>query len=283
MRPRLDAATLLAFALAAAPAAAQTATVQAVQYPAWLDRGGATVPLAPGTRLQPKDRLRTGANARVRLQLAEGSAVKLGERAEFVIARAEPRGVFSAALEVLRGAFRFTTAAIARAGRRDVTIKVKHVTVGIRGTDLWGKSTAERDFVVLLEGRITVGSEGFAEQALTTPLERYEKRAGAAPERLMTEAAVVQEFAKETEPSADGAGAVPDGKWRVEIPVAEGRDAALAVNRALRGAGYPSEVATAQGRTFVQVLGLAGEPQARALAAALRPLAGGAEPGVRGP
>jgi len=68
-------ASLLAFH---APAHAQPAVVEAVQYPAWLERGGNAVPLTPGTALQSRDRLRTGANARVQLKLPEGSAVKLG-------------------------------------------------------------------------------------------------------------------------------------------------------------------------------------------------------------
>ena len=98
------------------------------------------MPLTPGTALQAHDRLRTGANARVQLRLSEGSAVKLGENAQFVIERAEDRGIFRAALSVIAGAFRFTTAA-GKGRTRDVSIKVKNVTVGIRGTDLWGKST----------------------------------------------------------------------------------------------------------------------------------------------
>src|ERR1700704_3690941 len=88
-------ASLLAFA---AGASAQPAVVEAVQYPAWLERGGNAVPLTPGTRLQAQDRLRTGDNARVELKLPEGSAVKLGQNAEFVFEKAEDRGFFKATL-----------------------------------------------------------------------------------------------------------------------------------------------------------------------------------------
>src|SRR5437763_17127822 len=101
-----------ALAAVAGAARAETARVEAVQYPAWLERGGAAVPLTPGTRLQSNDKLRTGANARVQLQLGEGSAVKLGENAQFVIGKVEERGIFHAALAVLSGAFRFTTDAV---------------------------------------------------------------------------------------------------------------------------------------------------------------------------
>jgi hypothetical protein len=94
--------------------------VEAVQYPAWLERGGNAVPLTPGTTLQAQDRLRTGGNARVELKMPEGSAVRLGENAQFVFDRgADDRGVFRAAMSVLAGAFRFTTTR--RAGARSAT------------------------------------------------------------------------------------------------------------------------------------------------------------------
>src|SRR5687767_1205250 len=128
-----------------APAAAwgQHAQVEAVQYPAWLVRGGQAVPLSPGIVLQPQDTVRTGENARVQLRLSEGSTVKLGERARFQVERAQDRGVFEATLSVLAGAFRFTGQALGK--KRDISIKVRNATAGIRGTDLWGKSTEERD------------------------------------------------------------------------------------------------------------------------------------------
>src|SRR3981081_2103631 len=105
--------------LGAAFAHAQPAVVEAVQYPAWLEREGRAVPLTPGIALQPRDQLRTGGNARVQLKLSEGSAVKLGENAQFTVERVEDRGVFRAALLVVAGAFRFTTDKLAPSRQRD--------------------------------------------------------------------------------------------------------------------------------------------------------------------
>ena len=259
--------------LAASAVRAQLAVVEAVQYPAWLERGGNAVPLTPGMPLEARDRLRTGGNARVQLKLAEGSAVKLGENAQFVIERAEERGVFRAALAVVAGAFRFTTRAIGGPGR-DVSIKVKHVTVGIRGTDLWGKSTDERDWVVLIEGRITVGAQGHPQVALEQPLDLYQKPRNADPEVTKIDPRQLEEWARETELSADGAAARAGGRWRMVAAVKPRRDDALALRSALRAAGYPAEVVAKEGYFLVQVAGLAGESEARALMAGLR--------GVRG-
>ena len=270
MRSLLLAASLLTSALAHA----QPAVVEAVQYPAWLERGGNAVPLTPGTALEAKDKLRTGGNARVRLRLAEGSAVKLGENAQFVIERAEDRGLFTAALSVLAGAFRFTTDALSKQRGRNVAVKVKNVTVGIRGTDLWGKSTPDRDWVVLLEGKIEVGSAGNPIVTLDKPLDLYQKPRDAKPEVTRADEKVVEEWSLETEMSRDGAAAQPGGKWRTVAAVKRQREDARALVRTLRAAGYPAEIAVKGSLFIVQVSGLAGESEARALMSNIRPLRG---------
>ena len=271
---KISLAMLPAALLFAAFANAQGAVVEAVQYPAWLERAGHAVPLTPGTTLQAKDKLRTGENARVRLQLAEGSAVKLGQNAQFVIERADDGNIFRAALSVIAGAFRFTTDSGAKDRARNVAIKVKNVTVGIRGTDLWGKSTAERDWVVLLEGKISVGSEGNPTVALDKPLDFYQKPREGAPEVSKADAKVVEEWARETEMSADGAAASKAGRWRVVAAVKPKREDARALVRELRSAGYPGEIVPKGGQFLVQVSGLAGEAEARALMSNVRSIKG---------
>ena len=261
-------------------ACAQPAVVEAVQYPAWLERGGNAVPLAPGTALQPQDRLRTGANARVQLKMSEGSAMKLGENAQFVFDRSDDRGVFRATLSVLAGAFRFTTDALRKGQRRDIAIKVKNVTAGIRGTDLWGKSTGERDLVCLLEGKISVGAEGHPTVTLDQPLDFYQKPRGGAPAVAKVDPKQIEQWKLETEISPDGAAARKGGKWRVMAATFRTRDEALALNRALRSGGYPSEVTPREGAFAVVIAGLAGESEARALMANLRTVNGVAVPVV---
>jgi len=272
-----------ALAAVAGASRAETARVEAVQYPAWLERGGAAVPLTPGTRLQSNDKLRTGANARVQLQLGEGSAVKLGENAQFVIGKVEDRGIFHAALSVLSGAFRFTTDALRKSQRRDISIQVKNVTAGIRGTDLWGKSTGERDLVCLLEGKISVGAEGHPQVTLDQPLDFYQKPRDGAPAVAKVDAKQVEIWARETEISPDGPAARQGGKWRVVAAKFPTRDEALQLNRVLRGSGYPSEVSKTGDASAVIVPGLAGEAEARAIMANLRTIPGVLAPTVLAP
>ena len=269
----------LAALMTAGAALAQPATVEAVQYPAWLERGGRLVPLTPGTTLQALDGVRTGNNARVQLRLAEGSAVKLGENAQFLVERAQDGGVFRAALSVISGAFRFTSREVRK---RDIAIKVKNVTAGIRGTDLWGKSTEERDLVCLIEGNITVGSAGHPNVTLDKPLDFYQRPRDGDPVVAKVDPQQLEIWGAETEIPNGGAAARAGGKWRVVAAVFEERDKALAFNRRVRANGYPAEVAKSEDKFAVQVPGLASEADARALMGNLRGIPGVALPHVKG-
>ena len=260
---------------------AQGAVVEAVQYPAWLERGGAAVPLTPGTTLRAADQLRTGANARVQIKMGEGSTVKLGENARFSIDRSDDRGVFRAALSVLSGAFRFTTDAVRKAQRRDISIKVKNVTAGIRGTDLLGKSTDERDLVCLLEGKISVGSEGHPTVTLDQPLDFYQRPRDGMPSVAKVDEKQIAVWAQETEMSPEGAGARVGGDWRVTVAAFPSRDDALVLNRRVRAMGYPSNIASREGAFLVEIGGLAGESESRALIANLRSIPGVSMPVIQ--
>ena len=260
----------LAAGLLSLAARAHDAVVEAVQYPAWLERGGSTVPLTPGTSLQPNDRLRTGGNARVQLKLSEGSSVKLGENAKFQVEHIENKGIFRATLSILTGAFRFTTDALRKATARDVSIKVKNVTAGVRGTDLWGKSTDERDIVCLLEGKISVGAEGHGSVTLDQPLDFYQKPRDGTPQVAKVDQKQIDQWSAETEIPKDGAAARAGGRWRVVAATFAQRDDALALNRRLRSSGYPATLSQEAKGYVVQVPGLAGESEARALMANLR-------------
>ncbi len=144
-------------------AGARTLTVEAVVSPAWVEHaGGGREPLVPGTELRNGDRVLTGSGARALLRMAEGSAIKLGENASLGVDRLADKGIaasriVSGVLDVAQGAFRFTTRVSgAPCASRDLNIRIATVTAGIRGTDLWGKSSTECDVVCLIEGRIFV-------------------------------------------------------------------------------------------------------------------------------
>lgn len=268
---------LAGLAMAGAAAAAPQASVESVQYPAWLERGGAAVPLAPGIALQPNDRLRTGASARARVRLADGSTVKLGEKAVFAFERGRSDGLLRNTLRVLAGAFRYTSFGGARG--TSPAIRVRNVTIGIRGTDLWGKSTDERDLVCLIDGAIGVSSPGNPEVRLDKPLDFYQLPRGGEPAVDKVSEAQLAEWALETEMQADGAVGKAGGAWRVVAARTEQRNDALALGRSLRAAGFPARLVEDGPGSFATVVaGLESEAAAKALAANLRASGGVAEP-----
>src|SRR6185503_8925002 len=155
------------------------ATVEGVQMPAWVERAGQRTPLAPGMELRGGDQVVTGPGARLVVKLSEGSLVKLGENGSLRFAELSPgRDLFRAALNVLEGAFRFTTDALSKGRKREVSVRVAQVTAGIRGTDLWGRSRAGNEIVCLIEGEIEVAADGEQPVAMNQPLQFYRRESG---------------------------------------------------------------------------------------------------------
>ena len=281
-------------ALGAAQAqAAPAAVVEGVQMPAWLERavsgGIRRIPLAPGMELRGGDEVKTGAGSRLYIKLAEGSLVKLGENASLKLLELQPErgGLFRAALNVLVGAFRFTTDILAKERRREVSIRVATVTAGIRGTDLWGKSDrADRQIVCLIEGRIEVGAEGEAPVTMDQERQFYQREKGQTKPLGFVEPVQLAQWAQQTE-IADGQGAARrGGKWRVTLASVGTQNEALSVYDQVRTAGYAAEIhpLKAGGKRVyvVRISRLPTKADAEALAAQLRGMHGVEEPKVSG-
>lgn len=228
-------------------AMAGPARVEAVQFPAWVERGAVKKPLLPGQELAGGDRITTGVGARVFLQMPEGSRVKLGENVTFVVERINnddgKRGVFRAALGVLKGAFRFTTDSVAKDNRREVDIHVATVTAGIRGTDLWGKAADDKDLVCLLEGKIAVHAEGQPEQQMEQALTFYVAPKGEAPLPVApVDMDKLKQWAVETELQANAGENRAAGGWQLLLAQQKRQADALALYDQLRSSGYPARI-----------------------------------------
>jgi hypothetical protein len=272
---------LMVLMMVAVPGLARTLTVEAVVSPAWVERaGGAREPLQPGATLNDGDRVLTGRGARALLRVAEGSAVKLGENARLQVDRMADRGVaaervVSGALDVLQGAFRFTTRLFGSPqARRDINVRIVTVTAGIRGTDFWGKSSPDRDVVCLIEGRIYVQHQ---EQAFTMqePLSFFiAGRDGSRQPVAPVPQEQLQEWAAETEIAPASGASRSGGKHRLTLAAAVDRDTAAALAQRLRAEGYPLRLRAyrdAAGLRYeAYFAGLASAEDAAALADALR-------------
>jgi hypothetical protein len=259
----------LAFAATSATAASPIGKIDSLVSPAFLERGGLSVPASAGTDLYAGDKLRTGRGARLLLQLGEGSAVRLGENAVFEVNQAERRGgVFNAALSVVEGAFRFTTRAATKLQPRDVRISVaRNATIGIRGTDLWGRGRNDKDIVCLIEGKIDVTGNNNKTLRLDQPLQFFQSTRTAPPEPIgFIDPKQLGEWAKETD-IPEGMGANEKGNWKLVIASFGSRDAMLSTSRRLRDAGYPIEKSANNTLTLSRV---ASEKEANDMAARMK-------------
>ncbi len=258
-------------------------TVEGVVSPAWIEHAdGSREPLAVGAPVENGERIETGPGSRVLLRMGEGSAVKLGEDARFAAERLqrESRGgssLWSGSLDVLRGAFRYSTALVAGVrAERDLTIRVNTLVAGIRGTDVWGKAELARDVVVLIEGRITVKRAG-QDVALVEPRSLVAApRAGGAPPVTRISLDELRGLAEQTEMLAGAGGARLGGRSRVVVITSVDETYARSLHARLRESGYPAQLRMleAEGSPLYQVfLGqLGGEREARTLAQRLRAL-----------
>jgi hypothetical protein len=232
--------------IAPVPAAARNLTVEGVVSPAWVERGGKREPLTVGMQLNDKDRLVTGERARVMLRMSEGSAVKMGENATLALdnltekKNAENNPVVGASLDVVKGAFRFTTGIFGKPrGERNVSVKISTITAGIRGTDVWGRSNIEQDLICLLEGRVTVRHDR-QEFVMDEPLQFFvaprnapPKPAGKVPQKQ------IDEWSQETE-ITEGQGATrAGGRVRVEVLRTSDANAVRRLEIRLKEAGFP--------------------------------------------
>jgi hypothetical protein len=243
--------TLGLSALVPGLAAAQpAAVVEGVQMPAWVERADAggmrKIPAVPGMQLKAGDKLVTGGGSRLQVKLAEGSTVKLGENGSLQLRELEPsKSLFKAALGVLEGAFRFTTDALAKNRKREVSISVATVTAGIRGTDLWGKSAPNRQVVCLIEGKIEVGAQGEAAVTMDQPMQFYRRENDVTQPVGFTDNAELARWAAETEIEKGRGAARRGGKWQVTLASGSNMDAVLKVYEKVRAAGYGAELGSA--------------------------------------
>ena len=228
-------------------AIADGAKVKALQMPAWLERDGNLIALKPGLRVQSGDKVSTGANARLLLEMDEGSLLKLGEKAELnfdkLIRTEEKQGLFEAVLRLAKGAFRFTTTTLGKAQKRQVNVRIGAITVGIRGTDIWGNSKIDKDILCLIEGKITAQRAGEPEFEMHDPLSFYivPKNKPALPVAPVPDAKLAK-WAAETE-LQNGSGVLNiDGKWAVNLMSLASESAAKPIIASLTAAGFPAEI-----------------------------------------
>ena len=234
---------------APAPAAQPPAgsTVTAVQSPAWLLHAGVPAPLMPGMQVGDGDTLRTAAGGRVYLDLPEHSRVKLGENTEFVtpmmmMAHDEHGPMFKGVLHILKGVFRFTTSLVGKSEHRDVSIQVGTATIGVRGTDVWGRAGADGSLVALLEGHISMDMPGHAQMQMQQPMHYMTMpNSGAMQTEVPVTQANMADWVAQTDVAPGQGVLTSDGRWMLALVSSTADADARRAMKKLAEMGYPAE------------------------------------------
>ena len=270
-------------ALSHTAAAQVAATVEGVQMPAWIERSGVKSPLLPGMELKAGDKVLTGGDSRAVIKLSEGSVVRLGANGQlrFVELNATQQ-LFKGVLDVLEGAFRFTTDIAGKNRKREVSIRAAQVTTGIRGTDVWGRSAAGNEIVCLIEGAVEVTAQGEAPVRMDQPLQFYRRVDGKAQPVGTVEKSQLDQWSAETDLQAGKGIARAGGRVTLELGRFDNRSTAVGVREDVRKAGYPAVMTPLRGKEqtvyVVRIRQLASRGEANALAERLRGKYGVAEP-----
>jgi hypothetical protein len=149
--------------------------VQRLQSDVSIIRSGTSAKVLEGTTISLKDRLVTGARARLQIMLTDDTQITLGENAEAVVKQYQfnpfvsgEKGVL--VVEVSRGAFLLTTGRISQ-----IEVKTAFADLTATGTEFWAGATGEADDdgVAVFGGTVEVGNEwGFvvlSARAVTQP------------------------------------------------------------------------------------------------------------------
>jgi hypothetical protein len=264
-------------AAAARPRPAATgrqAVIEAVQMPAWLERGDAREPVAPGQAVVAGDRLETGEGAALSLRLPEGSTVRLGAKTKLEVPALEASAAAGSTavagrLQLLDGFLRFSTSALSGVtGQRELQVQLRSATIGIRGTDFWTMTDDAHDAACLFEGKVALSTRDQGELVLAQPT-AFWARFFAQPVQPVGHATPqqLQTFLGSTELVAGRGVAITDGLWRVVAATLPAHAPALALARRLRLAGYPARVAERPDGLQVRIDGLSSNADAQAVLA----------------
>jgi len=233
------------------------AQVDGLQMPAWVEHAGERLPVRAGMALAESDIVETGKGGRLIIQLADGSFLKLGEEARLALVslREEDtsQGALTGLLDVVKGAFRYTAGTLGRMVRRDIQVNIASTTLGIRGTDVWGRSKDGGATVCLIEGKITLNHPARGEFIMDQPLSFFVAPREGEPQPVgPVDPEKLKQWAAETDLDLGRGVILPGGGWIVQLGSHKSEATARKIEGRLLADGIPVEFTTVQlkDRTF---------------------------------
>lgn len=258
---------------------ALAAQVEGLQLPAWVERAGERLPARAGMALAESDVVETGKGGRLLIQLMDGSFVRLGEEARLALTSLHEgeteQGALTGLFNVVKGAFRYTAAGLGRMIRRDIQVNVASTTIGIRGTDVWGRSKDGGSTVCLIEGKVTLKHPARGEFVMDQPLSFFVAPPEGEPKPVgPVDPEKLKQWAAETDLDLGRGVLLPGGGWIVQLGAHDKETTARKVEKRLLAEGIPVEFTTVQlkSRTYhrLRVSGFDTQEDAKYFAAKLK-------------
>ena len=134
-------------------------------------------------------------------------------------------------------------------GRREVQVRFPTLTIGVRGTDFWGKSADNQEMVLLIEGSVALTRHSAADaqtvietRQMQVPLSYLRSDQGGALVEDSASPEAVAAWATETEPDPQRPSGRAEGKFQAMLFGALTQQRAASLSAQLRELGYPVEV-----------------------------------------
>lgn len=255
------------------------AQIEGLQLPAWVERGAERLPARAGMALTESDVVETGKGGRLLIQLVDGSFVRLGEEARMALTSLHEgeteQGALTGLLNVVKGAFRYTAVGLGRMLRRDIQVNVASTTIGIRGTDVWGRSKDGGSTVCLIEGKVTLKHPARGEFVMDQPLSFFVAPPEGEPKPVgPVDPDKLKQWAAETDLDLGRGVLLPGGGWIVQLGAHDKESTARKIEKRLLDEGIPVEFTTVQlkSRTYhrLRVSGFDTQEDAKHFAAKLK-------------
>jgi hypothetical protein len=118
--------------------AAEIGQLKSANGEVWIERGGARIPGAAGTRIQTADVIRTGADGSVGMVMVDNSLLSMGPSSSLSLDRLDydsttQQGQFDASLR--KGSLGVVSGRIAKQSPDAMSVRTPSAILGVRGTE----------------------------------------------------------------------------------------------------------------------------------------------------
>lgn len=241
------------------------ARVEAVQPPAWVQRGQQAVAMRPGILVRPGDMIHTGDQGRAWVDMADGTRLMLGSDSHLSLVQmrsglGDAGSTFTAALDLTQGTVGMRTDQTVAAANRRIDLRSGVVTASIRGgeagTELIGVRNRQEDRIISVDGSVRVLGEGGTEIAgLSGGGATVGARTGEEPSQGSLSPEQLEAAGAWTQMQDDRGRMVTDGGWEIVLISVKEHGNAVSFAQELARVGFPVDLqeADVDGETWHRV------------------------------